>query len=338
MKVAMLLSGGVDSTYCVYLLQQQGYEVEGFYLKLHDEEKKHEENIRSIDNIAKQMHIKTHVIDARELFKKEVYDYFLSSYKQGLTPNPCALCNPRLKFGFAFSHIMELGFDAMATGHYARIENGYIKEAFDKSKDQSYFLFGLQKDIIQKLIFPLGEMQKVDIKAKAFEALPWFGIADEYKDSQEICFVNTTYIDVLKEHFEVEHSGEIQDTSGNIIGKHKGYMQYTIGKRRGLDIPLAQEPHFVLDIDPTTNTIIAGTQKELAVLEIKAVNFYLDDNFTDGNYFIKARYRGQKIKAFVSKHDNEIKAVLSEPIFGVAKGQALVVYDNDVVLGGGWIV
>jgi len=338
MKVALLLSGGVDSTFCAYLLQQQGHEVEGFYLKLHDDEKKHAENIAKIENIAKNIDIKTHVVDAKELFKKEVYDYFLTSYKQGLTPNPCALCNPKLKFGFAFSHIMKQGFDAMAIGHYARVENGYIKEAFDRSKDQSYFLFGLQKDTISKLIFPLGDMLKVDIKKKAFEALPWLGKVNEYKDSQEICFVDTTYIDVLKEHFDVESSGDIKDTLGNTIGTHKGYMQYTIGKRRGLDIPLAQEPHFVVDIDAHTNTLIAGTKQDLAISEIRAINFSLDDTFIDGDYFVKARYRGQKIKAFVSKCDNEIEAVLSEPIFGVGRGQALVIYNDDLVLGGGWII
>lgn len=337
MKVALLLSGGIDSAYSAYLLQQQGYEVEGFYLKLHRDEKKHLENIQSVKNIGKHLNIKIHVLDARELFEKEVYNYFISSYKNGFTPNPCTICNPRMKFGFAFAKAMEMGFDKIASGHYALSSDGYIKEAVDDTKDQSYFLFGLKKDVIEKILFPLGGMYKSDVKKEAFEKFEWFSNPQTYKESQEICFVDNDYIDILKYHFDVNKTGNVRNSKGEIIGKHKGYMHYTVGKRRGFDVPLAKEPHYVLKINPRQNSITVGLFDELAVSKIKAVNFSLDDGFVNGEYHIKARYKSQKTKAYVEKKGDLIHATLHEPLFGVARGQALVIYKDDLVLGGGFI-
>ena len=337
MKVAILLSGGVDSSYSAYLLKQAGHEVIGFYLTLHDDDAKHAVNIENVKKVGKNLDIEVHILDAKELFKKNVYDYFVSSYKEGITPNPCAFCNPRMKFGFAFEKAMELGCDKIATGHYARIENGHIKEAFDMSKDQSYFLFGLKKEVIEKIIFPLGDLLKSDIKPLAFEKLPWLGSLEKYKESQEICFVEKSYIDILKRHHDVDQKGLIKDTDGNIIGEHKGYMHYTIGKRKGLTVNGAHDPHFVLSLDVKTNTIIAGKKEELCKKVVMAQNFSLGEDFKDGDYFIKVRYRSPKTKAFVEKKGEEIIAHLEEEVFGVASGQALVVYQNDLVIGGGWI-
>ena len=337
MKIALLMSGGIDSSYSAYLLKNEGHEVVGIYLKLHDDDSKHAINIANIEKVSRHLGIETHVIDAKALFKEHVYDYFVRSYEQGRTPNPCAFCNPRMKFGFAFEKAMELGCEKIATGHYARVKNGRIQEAFDMSKDQSYFLFGLKKEVIEKIVFPLGTMKKEAIKPVALVKLPWLGTLESYKESQEICFVTDTYIDILKKHLNVDQKGLIKDTEGKVIGEHKGYMHYTIGKRKGLTIGGAHEPHFVVGIDAKTNTVIAGKKEELLQKRVVAQNFSLPDDFKEGIYGVKVRYRSPQAKAHVKLENNTIIAELEEGAYGIASGQALVVYQDDLVLGGGWI-
>ena len=337
MKIALLMSGGIDSSYSAYLLKQEGHEVVGIYLKLHEDENKHKINIANIEKVSHHLGIETHIIDAKALFKEHVYDYFVRSYEQGLTPNACAFCNPRMKFGFAFEKAMELGCEKIATGHYARVKDGHIQEAYDMSKDQSYFLFGLKKEVIEKILFPLGGMKKEDIKPIALEKLPWLGTLETYKESQEICFVTDTYIEVLKKHLNVDQKGVVKDTSGKVIGEHKGYMHYTIGKRKGLTINGAHDPHFVVGIDAKTNTVVAGTKEELLQKRVVAQNFSLPADFKEGIYGVKVRYRSPQAKAHVKIEGDKIIAELETGVYGLASGQALVVYQNDLVLGGGWI-
>ena len=337
MKIALLMSGGIDSSYSAYLLKQEGHEVVGIYLKLHEDEKKHAVNIANIEKVSHHLGIETHIIDAKVLFKEHVYDYFVRSYEQGLTPNPCAFCNPRMKFGFAFDKAMEMGCEKIATGHYARVKEGHIQEAYDMTKDQSYFLFGLKKEVIAKILFPLGGMKKEDIKPIALEKLPWLGTLESYKESQEICFVTDTYIDILKKHLDVDQKGVVKDTEGNVIGEHKGYMHYTIGKRKGLTINGAHDPHFVVGIDAKTNTVVAGTKEALLQKRVVAQNFSLPEVFKEGTYGIKVRYRSPQVKAHVKIEGDKIIAELQEGVYGLASGQALVVYQDDLVLGGGWI-
>lgn len=339
MKVALLLSGGVDSSYSAYLLQQAGHEVLGIYLKLHDDEHKHEQNIQNIQKVSRNLGISTHIFDARTSFKRRVYDYFVQSYKNGLTPNPCALCNPSVKFHFGLEQALNLGCEMLATGHYARIRDGKVQEAVDCSKDQSYFLFGLQESTIKYLIFPLGERKKSELKSEAFALLPWLGTLESYKDSQEICFVDKDYTDILRRHFDVDEAGIVKNSNGDEIGEHKGYMQYTIGKRKGFSVRGAHEAHYVLSINPRENSLIAGTKEELKRNVIKAEAFVLPQKFEEGEYSVKVRYRGAKIPAQVYVDERGyLIAMLAEPVYGVANGQALVVYDDDLVMGGGWIV
>ena len=327
MKVALLMSGGVDSSYSAYLLKQAGYEVLGIYLKLHDKEKKHEIFTANCEKVAKNLNIDFMVIDAKKEFREVVYDYFIESYKKGETPNPCAMCNPNMKFGLALQKAMELGCEKIATGHYARIKevNGVKKIA-------------ISQDAINRLIFPLGDMLKSEVKPKAFEAMPWFGTLEEYKESQEICFVESDYIDILKKHFEVEKEGIVRNAQGQIVGTHKGYMQYTIGKRKGFSVKGAHEPHFVLGINPSQNEIIVGKKEELAKILVEAQNVSLDKDFDGKEYEVKIRYRSEPTLARLEINEGKILAQLKEPVYGVAKGQALVVYDDDCVLGGGVIV
>ncbi|SQB98162.1 tRNA (5-methylaminomethyl-2-thiouridylate)-methyltransferase [Helicobacter fennelliae] len=341
MKVALLMSGGVDSSYSAYLLKSSGYEVLGIYLKLHDKEDKHEMFIRNCQKVSQNLDFPFMVIDAKKEFKEIIYDYFVQSYKNGETPNPCALCNPNMKFGLALQKALELNCDKIATGHYAKIKQvdgkNKIARAVDLSKDQSYFLYAISQEAIDRLIFPLGDMLKSDVKPKAFEVMPWLGSLETYKESQEICFVETDYIDILKKHTKVENPGIVKNAKGEIVGEHKGYMQYTIGKRKGFSVKGAHEPHFVLDINPKNNEIVVGTKQELAKLLVQANNISLPKDFDGKECDIKIRYRSEPTKALIQIQDDKIIAKLKEPVFGVAKGQALVVYEQDCVLGGGVI-
>ncbi|PAF48080.1 tRNA 2-thiouridine(34) synthase MnmA [Helicobacter sp. 12S02634-8] len=342
MKVALLMSGGVDSSYSAYLLKSQGHEVLGIYLKLHDREEKHQMFLRNCQKVSSNLDFAFEVIDAKEQFKKAVYDEFIASYERGETPNPCASCNPLMKFGLALDFALGLGCEKIATGHYARIEEidgvKRIREAKDKTKDQSYFLYAISQEAIDRLIFPLGDMLKEEVKPRAFEVMPWLGSLETYKESQEICFVETDYIDILKKHLQVEKEGVVKDKAGNIVGKHKGYMQYTIGKRKGFSVKGAHEPHFVLGINAPKNEIIVGKKEDLATNRVEAINKSLLQSFNGGEYKVKIRYRSSPSEAKIIIDGEKIIAELKEPVYGVAKGQALVVYQDDKVLGGGVII
>lgn len=339
-KVALLMSGGVDSSYSAYLLRQE-YEVFGIYLKLHSNEKKHKFFIEKCQKVAKNLGIDFRIIDLQDAFKAKVYDYFVRSYKNAQTPNPCAMCNPNIKFGLALDCAIELGADFIASGHYARISRidgkNFIREAKDKSKDQSYFLFGISQFAKDRLIFPLGERVKEQVKKEAFAAMPWFGELEEYKDSQEICFVEKSYIDTIANEIEVAKQGIIRDKEGREVGTHKGYMQYTIGKRKGLDIPLAQSAQFVLEINAEKNELIVGDKVDLLKTEIIAESLAPLD-LSDGEYNIKIRYKSAPLKAKLRFEGAKIYARVENGVYGVASGQGLVVYKDDVVMGGGFIV
>lgn len=342
MKVALLMSGGVDSSYCAYLLQQSGYEVIGMYLKLHSKEKKHEIYINNCQQVAKHLKIDFHIIDAQEEFKNSVYKDFIDSYKNGKTPNPCAICNPLMKFGIGLKRARELGCEKIATGHYAQIKkiNGInrIAKALDSSKDQSYFLYALSQEAIDSIIFPLGELIKEDIKKIALNLLPFLGTLQTYKESQEICFVEDSYIDILRQSESVDNKGLVKNSKGEIVGEHKGYMHYTIGKRKGFSVFGASMPHYVKAIDSTNNEIIVGTKEELATYEVKALNKSLPQTFSGGEYEVKVRYRSIPTNATINIESGFINAKLTNAVYGVAAGQALVVYQDDCVLGGGVIV
>lgn len=343
-KVLLLMSGGVDSSYCAHLLKEQGFLVYGVYLKLHDKQEKHDYYIEKIKQSAKYLSIDYEIVEAQELFKKKVYDYFVESYAKGLTPNPCAMCNPNIKFSIAFEIADKKGFDFVATGHYAQIKEGKIAQGADMTKDQSYFLFGLRQEWISRIIFPLGDKIKEQIKPIALEKLTWLGTQESYKDSQEICFVEKSYIDVLNKHYKTENPGLVLDLNGNVIGTHKGYMQYTIGKRKGFEIKGALTPHYIVAINPKDNTIVASNKESLAKTKVYAKNFSLPKEYLEKSIecAIKVRYRSHKVKAEVKltqvNNTEVLIATLKEPVYGVANGQALVLYDEDKVLGGGFII
>ncbi len=330
------MSGGVDSTVVAYLLQQQGYEIEGVYMKLHDNPSYHDSNIQKVQKVANFLQISYHILDLSQRFEEAVFNPFIQTYKEGRTPNPCVLCNRNIKLGALMDFTKEKGFDALATGHYAKVENGFIAEAKDSSKDQSYFLSNVKKEALNTILFPLGDMYKTEVKeiAQGIDILHSFATQ---KESSEICFVEDTYLDVLKEHTNIDLPGDVVDKKGNVIGRHRGYMHYTIGKRRGFTLKVAHVPHYVLDIDAKKNQIIVGTKEELNVLcfKVNTLNMFIQEKSFDAH--VKIRYRSPKIPCHVEIIDDTACVQLKEYVQGLAPGQAAVFYHDKYVIGSGWI-
>jgi tRNA-specific 2-thiouridylase len=227
-KVLVGMSGGVDSTVTAILLQKEGYEVIGVYMKLHHKPGYHEENYSKAQRVGEYLGIKIHFLDLSKEFNDEVYEYFVESYKEGLTPNPCVMCNRTIKFGKMVEFADTLDIYHVATGHYIKCDGDFIYMAEDPNKDQSYFLCEVKKEVLPRLIFPLGTWVKEDVKAYAanIEVLKDFATQ---KESTEICFVENTYDEVLSKHINIDLPVETLDAAGNVVGTHKGYLHYTIG-------------------------------------------------------------------------------------------------------------
>ncbi len=335
-KILVAMSGGVDSTIVAYTLKEQGFEVEGAYMKLHDSPIYHENNIKKVEKVASFLGIKHHILDLQESFNEAVFAPFIDTYKEGLTPNPCVLCNRNIKLGALLDFAKDGGFDFLATGHYAQIKDGFITEAVDKSKDQSYFLSNVKKEALEFVKFPLGERFKEDVKAQAskIEVLKSFATQAE---SSEICFVDDTYLEVLEDLTDLEKPGDVLDAKGNVIGVHKGYMHYTIGKRKGFTVHGAHDPHYVLSIDAKNNKITVGTKEELNVSSflINELNMFIDD--LKFECLVKIRYRSPKTPCEVEIKDDKAIVKVLQSVQGLAPGQAAVFYDGEKVIGSGWI-
>jgi tRNA-uridine 2-sulfurtransferase len=283
------------------------------------------------------------VVDEADEFERTVIQYFASEYQAGRTPNPCVMCNEKLKFGNLWTKAEALGCDYIATGHYAIIEQGntgaILRKGVDPKKDQSYFLFSLRQSQLQRALTPLGAMSKPEIRAIARR----LGLKTADKaDSQEICFVpGNNYKEFLRSHLgENEfHRGGIYDIRGNFLADHDGIELFTIGQRKGLPGGSAR-PRYVIDIDPTSNRVIVGEAEDLVCeeFEIDNCNWILPVNEELRNVSVKIRYRHSGAAATVLRlGDNRARVRLLEPQRAVTPGQAAVVYNDDVVVGGGWI-
>jgi tRNA-specific 2-thiouridylase len=336
-RVVVGLSGGVDSSFSAYLLKERGYQVEGVYLKLHGRDDYFQKNIERVQKVANFLDIPLHIVDLQEKFLEKVYQPFVETYISGETPNPCIICNREVKFGEMFKFMESLGADFLATGHYLKHDGETLFEATDKSKDQSYFLFDIEKRVIPKLLFPLGDFQKRDVKEMASKIPQLIEIAQQ-RESNEICFVENDYLEIVKKYHNIDLAGDVLNSGGEVVGKHRGYMHYTIGKRKGFTLKVAHDPHYVTKIFPKTNQIVVGKREELAQLKVvlRDLNMFIsEENFTA---FVKLRYRSKPLKCQVEIRDGFAFLDLEEPIYGLAKGQAGVFYRDEKVLGGGWII
>ncbi len=351
-RVLLGMSGGVDSSVAGYLLREQGYDVVGVTMKVWPQDciSRAEDKccgpqaVADARNVAHSLGIPHYVVDEADQFEKLVIDYFSSEYQAGRTPNPCVMCNEKLKFGNLWNKAEALGCDFIATGHYAIIEHhgerAVLRKGADPQKDQSYFLFSLRQPQLWRALTPLGGMAKPAIREIARSL--GLKVADK-ADSQEICFVpGNDYKAFLRSHLNENefHPGGIYDLSGNFLGEHEGIEMFTVGQRKGLPGG-SPEPRYVVDIDAATNRVIVGTAEDVVSeeFEIDRVNWIgnePDDEPIEAT--VKIRYSHPGTTATVrALSENRAQVQLHLPQKAVTPGQAAVIYNGDVVLGGGWI-
>lgn len=356
-RVVLAMSGGVDSSVAAHLLVEAGYDVVGLFMRtgVHaSEEDQPQRKTRgccsAIDaadaqRVADRLDIPFYALNFQEDFGR-IKDYFADEYARGRTPNPCVVCNTWLKFGKLWDYAEAINADYIATGHYAQVVLGSTDEkevelhrGADPSKDQSYFLFGIRQDLLRRLLFPIGAMQKSDVREIASRMD--LGVHTK-PDSQEICFVPTgNYQDFLREHRPeaLGVPGRMVDTEGQEVGTHKGLGAYTIGQRKGLGA--FGSPRFVVDLDPTENLVVIGVREQLqeSALHAERVNWLTPQIPTAPvRCQAKIRYLHPGTAATVTPLEGgRARVELDEPQSAITPGQAVVFYDQSRVLGGGWI-
>ncbi len=352
-RVVVAMSGGVDSSTAAWLLKKQGYEVIGATMCIGATHQNGMgsnrccgfSDIEDARRIALQLGIPFFVFSFKEEFEKEIIDYFCKEYLEGKTPNPCILCNEKLKFGAFLNRAKEMGADYVATGHYARLEfdgvhrRYLLKRGIDRKKDQSYVLFSLSQDQLRQSLFPLGDFHKEEVRRMAYEA----NLRVYNKpESQEVCFIpETSYYSFLSERLkEGIQEGPILDLQGNRLGKHRGIPFYTIGQRRGLRLAKGK-PLYVIGIDRVKNAVVVGEEKEV-YRKAFLVHFpnWIKSEQEDIPIIcqVKIRYNHPGAEATLYKREDHIIEVhFQTPQKAITPGQAAVFYHGDYVLGGGWI-
>ncbi|MBI9033813.1 MAG: tRNA 2-thiouridine(34) synthase MnmA [Bacteroidales bacterium] len=349
-RVLLGMSGGIDSSVSAIMLKEQGYEVVGLTLRLWDKIDHRDdepEYIQKAKNLAHQLDLKHYVCDVREEFNDKVIRYFLSDYQKGNTPNACAFCNPEIKWGTLLKQATQLNCEFVATGHYVQKEQiggkWFIKKGVDAIKDQSYFLWNLKQDELQKTIFPLGGFTKKQIRdyaiLKGFEGL------DKQKESMGVCFLQQTdYRDFLKTSFELKgisfSKGDIIDHSGTIIGQHDGVPYYTIGQKRGLDVPEGKS-FYVSKLDADHNRVEVGAKSDLLKKKLWIRDYHLIDtdtliNCTNLTTLVRGYGLNPDGHSIVDVlNPNQLFVQLSDFAWAPAPGQPVAFYDGDLLLGGG---
>ena len=347
------MSGGVDSSVAAYLMKQAGYRCMGATMRLYQNEDLGQcsfhtccsaKDVEDAADVAFQLDIPFEVINYTDEFREKVIKKFIATYETGGTPNPCIDCNRFLKFGALQQRRRELGFDYVATGHYARRaydeETGryLLLRGRDPKKDQSYVLYHLTQEHLKHMLFPVGELEKPQVRAVAHEA--GLGNADKL-ESQDICFVpDGDYATFIEEHTGATFvPGPIVDEAGAVLGKHNGLVHYTIGQRKGLGVA-AGHPLFVLKKDAKTNTLVVGPATSAGVHEVVAndVNLISVAEIAEPlTVEAKVNYRATPRKAVVCMKGEKLIVTFEEPVRAVAPGQAMVLYQGDVVVGGGTI-
>jgi tRNA-specific 2-thiouridylase len=350
-RVVLAMSGGVDSSVAAYLLKKQGYDVVGLFMRtgVHQPEAaecdtpSHKKGCCSaVDagdarRVADRLDIPFYALDFESDFTR-IMDYFVDEYAQGRTPNPCVVCNTWLKFGKLWAYGKQLDADFIATGHYVQMKNGAVERGADPAKDQSYVLFGLRKNILPHLLFPIGGYQKEEVRAIAREA--GLNVADK-PDSVEICFVpNNDHAAFIKtRHPELQTAGNIVDRQGNILAPHDGIEQFTIGQRKGFGFGSATR-RYVLEIVPETRDVVIGDRADLLASSLLAsrVNWLIDVPSGPMACQAKIRYRHDAAPARVTAQaDGAVRVDFAEPQSAITPGQAVVFYDGNRLLGGAWI-
>lgn len=345
------MSGGVDSSVTAALLVQEGYQVIGMMMRLWSEEGQEAHNrcctpdaMAGARRVAGILGIPFYAVDAQQVFHQRVVSYFLEGYQAGVTPNPCLVCNRYIRWGFLLEHARALGADSMSTGHYVRLERnphgGYqLLRALDAAKDQSYVLHVLGQEQLNQAHFPLGAYTKRQVRQMASD----FGLpVAERPESQDLCFIgNGDYRDFLRRHApQTQSPGPILNRQGKTLGEHQGLANYTIGQRKGLGIAAAT-PLYVLEKDLDRNALIIGQKEELGQSELVASSVNWISGQARHEPFhaeVKIRYKSQDASAMVFPlPDGSVRIQFDQPIRDITPGQAAVIYDGEVCLGGGII-
>lgn len=341
--VLVAMSGGVDSSVSAYLLKKQGYNVVGVTMALTNYE--NQDSRRSCCSekdrylaryVASQINIPFEIVDYREIFRKEVILPFIESYKRAETPNPCVLCNSKMKFSHLINFGKKFGADYIATGHYAKIikynNRLFVKKGVDSKKDQSYFLYQLAEPIIEHVLFPLGDLHKTEVRKIAELA----GLVTDSKpESQEICFVDTDYRSFISDKIESK-TGFLIDEEGNVLGKHQGIENFTIGQRKGINLSFPY-PVYVKKIDPISKNITIASRDRLAVKSFYIKDYILKDNRVYFSSLVKIRSQGIDIEAELKLENGRIKVSSEKGFWGVTPGQSAVAYIDDRIVAGGII-
>lgn len=335
LTVVVAMSGGVDSSAVAYLLKKEKYNVVGATMKLLNNEAT-TNAINDAKKVCEVLGIKHYVFDMEKEFKEIVITNFINSYKEGKTPNPCVVCNKKFKFGLFYKKAKELlNADYIATGHYASLKDNKLVESPNTAKDQSYFLWGIDKNVLPHIMFPLSKYENKDeVRHEVSKILP---NTSKKKDSQEICFIPNDDYKAFLSKYTTTKPGNIYLEDNTLIGKHTGLTNYTVGQRKGLNISY-KEPLFVLRIDPKNNCLIVGSKESLYKDKLRANNInILVDDFS-GKILAKIRSHGPKEEVVIEKDQDELIATFKNKVRAITPGQSIVFYHEDGTCLGGAII